>query len=152
MHYNNWFLHQKYSVLQKIIWGFSAGLLSSSSGRKWRNVVFSSLLSFRPSVASCCCYCSCFQQHCTGLCNCHLVRQYEAPRSSFCLQRGSNCEEAWTIRIHVAAVGVLRHETPSSEVASHKSPDLWPLAGRMAAKGESFYACMEWLTIQLCMH
>ena len=48
--------------IAKVIWGFSAGLLSSSSGRKWRNTAFSSLLSFRLSVASCCCHCSCFQQ------------------------------------------------------------------------------------------
>ena len=30
--------------------------------KEWRNTAFSSLLSFRPSVASCCCHCSCFQQ------------------------------------------------------------------------------------------
>ena len=44
--------------------------------------------------------------HYDGWCNWHLVAQSEAPRSSFCLQRGSNREEAWTIQIHVAAVGV----------------------------------------------
>ena len=30
--------------------------------KEWRNTAFSSLLSFRLSVASCCCHCSCFQQ------------------------------------------------------------------------------------------
>ena len=39
---------------------FSAGVLSSSSGRNGETLLFH--FSFRPSVASCCCHCSCFQQ------------------------------------------------------------------------------------------